>query len=385
MKLATLPPLLALLPSVLAAPGYRQTNRITASSVTNSTNVPIDTSAILPFQSPALTTLNTTAWEYWYFDGVSASTRAGLTIVFFRDPSLARAGLGPLRVSVDAVWENGTRFTSMIFANESTVETCGDTTTGRWTGPQSNSSFTFSQGNANAMIELSGTSITGDAVSGVFTLRSFSKPRYPRGEVYPDRKASVELAPLIYWNEGIPAGHVSTRVELKGTELEFKGIGGTDRNFAPYIWDHLAEEWWWIRTVTGPYTWVYWKFVSGIDHKTYTYAYLERDSVPVFKSSVECSDAVMTGCTTFTRTYNGTVKGAFQDRSTGFGLLFKGKKQSWRFDVEHTNVVFEVNGASNNEYTRFVNSAKGGEVGRMQFEGASKSEQNRIKVVAPIR
>ncbi|KAF2689650.1 hypothetical protein K458DRAFT_413912 [Lentithecium fluviatile CBS 122367] len=376
-------PLLALLPSVLAAPTC-QTSRVAASDITNSPNVPINTSPLLPFQSPALTTINSTAWEYWYFDGVSASTRAGITIVFFRDPSLAPLGLGPLRIAVDAVWENGTRFTSMIFHDESVVQTCGDVTKGRWTGPQSNSSFEFRGGNSYAKIDLSGTSITGDAVSGTFILRSFSKPRYPGGESYPNAKASVQLAPLIYWNEGVPAGDVTTNVVLKGTPLKFSGIGGTDRNFAPYIWDYLAKEWWWIRTVTGPYAWVYWKFVSAIDGKAYSYAYLEQSGVPIFKSSVECSATITTNCAVFGRTYDGTVKGQFADQSTGFDVEFKVKGKSWKFDVEHRNVVFEAYTGSNNEYTRFVNWAKGGEVKGTQFEGASKSEQNRIVVSPPI-
>jgi len=385
MRVTVFPLLVALLPYAQAAPGYCQTNKITADSVTTSPNVPINTSPLLPFQSPALTTMNATAWEYWYFDGVSASTKAGVTIVFFRDPSLAPAGLGPLRVSVDAVWENGTKFTSMVFADESVLETCGDVTKGRWTGPQSNSSFEFRQGNAYAKIELSGTSITGDPVSGSFTLRSFSKPRYPGGENYPNRKASVQMAPLLWWNEGIPAGDVETDVVLKGTPLKFKGIGGTDRNFAPYIWDYIAQEWWWIRTVTGPYTWVYWKFISAIDRKTYSYAYLEQNGVPIFKSSVECSASVKTGCAVFTRTTDGTVKGSYQDQSTGFEVEFKARGKSWKFDVEHTNVVFEPTAGSNNEYTRFVNGAKGGEVKGKQFKGLSKSEQNRIEQNPPIR
>jgi hypothetical protein len=385
MKLSLLSPLLAFLPSAVGAPqAYCQTNKITANSVTNSSTVPINTSPLLPFQSPALTTLNTTAWEYWYFDGVSVSSKSGVTIVFFRDPSLARIGLGPLRVSVDAVWDNGTRFTSMMFADESVLEVCGDVTKGRWTGPQSNNSFEFRSGNAYAKINLSGTSITGDPISGAFELRSFSQPRYPKGENYPDKKASVQMTPLLWWNEGIPAGHVTTDVVLKGTPLKFSGIGGTDRNFAPYIWDYIAQEWWWIRTVAGPYSWVYWKFTSAIDHKTYSYAYLEENGRPIFRSSVECSASVTTGCAAFSRTTDGTVKGSYQDQSTGFEVEFKDKKKSWKFDVEHRNVVFEAPAGSNNEYTRFVNWAKGGDVNGKQWEGLSKSEQNRIVQPIPI-
>lgn len=385
MKLLTLSPLLALAPSALGlATPKCQTNKITAAEIVNG-SVGIDTSPTLPFQSPALTTMNSTAWEYWYFDGVSHSTFAGITITFFRDPSLMAAGLGPLRLGVDAVWENGTQFTSMIFADESVIETCGDVTTGRWTGAQINSTFEFQHGSQTAKITLLGTSITGDLVSGTFTLRSISNARYPSGALYPDARASVQMAPLLSWNEGVPAGDVTTDVVLKGTPLQFSGIGGTDRNFAPYIWDFLADHWWWVRAVTGPYALVYWKFVSGIDKKTYSWAYLECDGKPVFKSAVECAgDKAKSECAVFSPTEGGKVKGSFNDPSTGFDIEFKTRGRSWEFHIEHQNVVFEAPGSSNDEYSRFVNKATGGEKGGRKYEGASKSEQNQIKVIFPV-
>jgi hypothetical protein len=376
---------LFLLSSSLASPTPTcQRNTITTSDLVAGA-VSLNTSPALPFQHSALTKVNATAWEYWYFDGVSEDTKSGITIVFFRDPSLASQGLGSLRVSVDAVWKNGTSFQSIILADQSTIETCGEVTTGYWTGKSINSTFAF-RGNREARIDISGSSITGDRISGTFVLRSFSNARYPAGQTYPDRKASVFMAPLLYWNEGIPSGSVKTDLTLKGTNLQFQGIGGTDRNIAAYTWDFIADHWWWVRAVAGPFSLVHWKFVSGIDKKTYSYAYLEKDSKPVFTSTKECTNAKEVDCAVFSLTHDGNVKGTFNDSSTGFEIEYrgKGKGKAWTFDIEHTNVVFEAPATSNDEYSRFVNSAKGGRVGKEQCAGQAKSEQNKIRTIFPL-
>ncbi|KAF2205130.1 hypothetical protein GQ43DRAFT_386588 [Delitschia confertaspora ATCC 74209] len=376
-----------LIPAILAAPSPRcETNIITSKDVIKG-SVPINASPLLPFQSAALTQLNTTAWEYWYFDGVSHSTSAGVTIAFFRDPSLMAGGLGPLRMGVDAVWENGTWFSAMILADDSTIETCDDgTTIGRWKGPQTNSSFEFKEGNAEVKINLDGISITGDKVKGLFTLKSISNPRYPTGETFPNAKASPFMAPLLLWNEGIPAGDVNADLSFNGAKLAFKGIGGTDRNVAPYIWDFIADRWWWVRSVAGPYSFVLWKFVSAVDGKTYVWSYLEEYRRPIFRSSNECTRETDSGCAVLTLTEGGKIKGGFRDPSSGFKveLREKWKGRKWVFDIEHVNIVFEAPQGRNNEYTRFVNSVKGGEVGCKQYEGPSKSEQNRITEVIPM-
>ncbi|OCL03160.1 hypothetical protein AOQ84DRAFT_348153 [Glonium stellatum] len=345
----------------------------------------IDTSPSTPFQWPTVPVLNSTAWEYWYFDGVSLDGTAGVTIVFFRDPSLATEGLGIMRVSLDAVWSNGTKFTTVMLANDSVVEQCGDRTTGTWTGPGMACSFEFTQ-NAAATIALAGVGITGEAVSGTYSLTSFSTARYPDGTSYPSRAASVELAPLIYWNEGVPGGNVRTDVVLAGSSLAFAGIGGTDRNWGPFTWDYVADHWWWLRAVAGPYTLVFWKFASPIDGKTHTYSYLEEHGVPVFTSTVEGAAAGGNGdYAAFELLYGGALHGSFADLSTGFqvGLHSPKRGKSWSFEVQHVHIVFEAP-QGNDQYSRFVNTAKGGEVGCQVFTGVCKSEQNKIVQVPPM-
>lgn len=198
-------------------------------------HVSINTSLTLPFQHSVLERLNATAWEFWYFEGVSQNAKSGITIFFYRDNNLKCLGFTPFRISIDAVCSDGSKYSSLIFAEESTIETCDDVTRGRWEGPKVDSTFEITHGNEDIFINLNGTSYLDNDIYGSFRLKSFSNARYPKGETYPDRKASVQVAPLFYWNEGIPGGEVAVNLILNSTKLQFQGIGGADRNFAPYL------------------------------------------------------------------------------------------------------------------------------------------------------
>lgn len=366
-----------------------KTQTITASDVVNGL-VPIDTSPITPFQSSAFIHQNITVWEHWYFDAVSTTSNAGITIMFFRDANIP--GIGPLRASVDAVWQDGEQFQSMIEVEESIVEVCGDgetgTTRGWWKQKDgSESTFEFKDGNNEAKIYLNGTSLQGDHISGTFTISSFSQPRYPGGQIYSDPSASVEVAPLLYWNEGQPAGHVSTSVALGGREIRIdNGIGSVDKNWAAYIWDVLEKEHWWHHGVIGPYTFGHWKIISAIDNKTYSYAYLEEDGKKVFASKYECASDEDVGCAVLTLKEDGTVRGSFDDATTGLEIEYRekdGKGRKWAFSLQYTFVEYETPSGFNDEYSRFLDKVKGGEIGKEIWDGAGKGEWNHILASTP--
>ncbi|KZF24669.1 hypothetical protein L228DRAFT_275923 [Xylona heveae TC161] len=353
-------------------------SQVSASDIVNG-SVPIDTSPLTPFAKPKISSINATAWEYWYFDGVSSNGSAGVTLAFFRDPSLVYLGQGILRVSVDAVWSNGSRFNTVAFAENSLVRGSDYWTEGFWTSNNLISSYAISNDFSQSTVQLDGPGF-----QGTYTLNSFTKARYPDGSSFPNGNASVTLAPLIYWNEAVPAGRVTANLVLNGNALQFEGIGGFDRNWGPFIWDFIADHWWWARAVTGPYSLVYWTFVSSIDRQTHTYAYLEKAGETVF-ASTKANASSSEDYSIFSLKYNGTVHGQFADNSTGFviELVKPSNKRRYKFDIDHVNIVFESPG-SNDEYSRFVNTAKGGEAGEKVFNGVSKSEQNRILHSFPI-
>lgn len=263
----------------------------------------------------------------------------------------------------------------MLFVGESSVSTCSGVTKGLWNTTSEGFEFSFE---VSETLKTASISLSGPQVSGTWSLSSFAPPRTPDGLIYPSPKASVELAPLIYWNEAIPAGNVQTSFTLAGTPFSFTGIGGHDRNWAPYIWDYIAEHWYWVRIITGPYTLVYWIWTS-YDGQTYTSAFVSENGVEVF--GTQNGEDV-----TFTLTYGGKVHGSFKDESTGFVVELEDKScgKKWKFEIEHANIAFEAPAGNNDAYSRFVNTASGGEVGGKVWNGVGGSEQNVMQEVYPM-
>jgi hypothetical protein len=344
--------------------------------------VNIDTSPLTPFNTPKISPINQTAWEYWYFDAASSDGTSGMTVGFFRDPSLAFLGQGILRVDIDAVLPNGTLFSTIIFVNQSTVTTCPDQTTGLWNTSSAGIeiSFTVSSNLQNAKIV-----VKSPQVSGTLTLDSVAPPLYPAGEHYPSSTASMALGPLIYWNEPIPGAIAHASFTWGGTPFHIDGFGSEVRNWGPFIWDYISKSWYWLHLNVGPYTLVYWSWVSGIDGKTYTTGWLSKCGVEVF--STRNGSPNEAGYPTMTLLYGNGVHGQIGDNSTGIVLDFVGEENGgnkWHFELNHTNVEFTVPVQVNTKYTRFVNTVKGGELDGEQWTGVGISEQDITSVVTPL-
>jgi hypothetical protein len=386
---SVVPLFLTSLPLALAVPPPPQCTVSTINSADIvSGHVPLEKTTHGSPQAKALQKLNATAWEHWYFDGVSDSGDTGINIVFYRDATLLAEALKPLRISIDAVWSDGSRFDTTIFAESSRVETCDDgTIKGRWVGPHADCRFEFKEGSEEVKVDIKGVSYTGDQVTGSFTIKSYSKPRRASGQVVLSEEETESTSPMPMWDEGITAGAVKAEIKLAGKRFDLRGVGGSHRNVAPYSWDVLAQQWWRARAVIGPYTLVFWKFVSAVDNQTYIWSYLEENGTPVFESARECSkDEDDSECAVFTPTEGGKVHSKFQDMCTGFTLEFRHETEKWVFEVEYIEVLKESPAHDNKEYTQFVSRAKGGKIGPAvkRHEGASKSEHTLVRRNLPL-
>lgn len=329
----------------------------------------IDTSPFTALAAPKFLTVNGSDWDEWYFDSVTYDGTQGVDILFARDASLTRFEIPIIRVSLDAVWENGTTFTTMLFATNSSVENRGSSIHGLWAGEDWTASFIIAQDNSNAVITFDSS-----IIKGTYHLESFTTPRYATNGPFPNNRGEVEFAPLIYWNSPTPGGRVSADFIINGTAFQQNGmIGGFDRNWAPFAYDYFAQEWWWSRVVTGPYAATFWILTSAVDNQTYVSAFVEKDHTVVFES-IESSEI------SFVLNYNGSVHGQFEDLSTGWTIdLTPPSGPAYSFTINHTSIWFEADRfSSNNEYSRFTNVAYGGTVGEEIFHGAAINEQGHI-------
>lgn len=352
--------------------------------------VKIDTSPLTPFNTPRISALNQTAWEYWYFDTVSSTDKSSLAIAFFRDPNLAVFKQGNLRVSIDATFPNGTSFNTMVFVNQSTVTTCPKQTIGVWNTTSRGIEFSFV---TSSDLKTAKIVVKTPQVQGTFSIKASAPPLYPAGENYPSARANMALAPLTYWDMPIPGGNAHSDLTISGTSFKINGPGSSVRNWAPYIWESLSKKWYWTHQDVGPYTVVYWQFVSAFDGKTYTTGWLSKDGKIIFKTRNGSKNKNGYATSRLLYKTGANVHGRFADKNTGMVLDFfgpekghGGKSQHWHFEFTHTTINFEVPTQSNTKYSRFPTVAFGGEKCATQEKkrGFGLMEQAAIIKVVPV-
>ena len=347
---------------------------------TVSNYVTINTSPATPFEDAKLSAINTTAWESYNFEGVSANGSAGVSVTFYRNPALALLGQGVLWVEIDAVWANGTQWTTALWQRESLITSCDDATYGYWNNSHPTTKVSFSVPNSLKWAKLN---IFGPGVTGDWEMTSIAPAVTADGMSQSDSNASVELAPLAYWNEAIPMATLHAHFHLSGTEFSLLGLGGHGRNWAPYNWNSLVEKWYRVRAVAGPYSMLFWTFKSAINKQTYTSAVLSQNGTKIFstRNAVAAGDSDFA---TYVLSYGGKIHGTYPENSTGIVVDFVGGGKHWRFAVEHANVVYEtLNGTTRfGKYSRFVNTVNGGELGEQLWEGVATSDQ--VIVADPI-
>ncbi|KAE8446226.1 hypothetical protein EG329_012451 [Mollisiaceae sp. DMI_Dod_QoI] len=347
----------------------------------------IDTSPLTPFESPRLSAVNYTAWEQWYFDSVAADGLSNTVITFFRDPT-SHTGLGSLWVMHDAVWPNGTRSSIITYVDQAQIIQCPGYTYGLWNSSTRSTMFSF---NVTSDLKQASISISTAKTKGSWDITTLGPARYPDGLLYPNPGASTLFVPMCWWVEAMPAGIVQTSFEIAGSKFAFTGYGGVDYFAGSYIWDYICRDWYWMRGVVGPYSIVFWKFTSAIDNNTYTSAFLVQDGSVLF--STQNSENILAtnplaAYAKLTLLYGGKVSASMGANDTGYTLDFvEGTKhggRSWHFDLQHENIGYQTDADINDMYTRFADSATGGQKGRNEYIGAMNSEQILVKVVYPI-
>ncbi|KAH8746012.1 hypothetical protein F5883DRAFT_355217, partial [Diaporthe sp. PMI_573] len=97
------------------------------------------------WEEPSVEPINGTAGEQWEFDGVSEDGTQAFIFGVYRDPNYSFLGTENLRVHAEFSKANGSRYTVVDYAEESTVVSCpGRGTTGTWRGDDSEYIFQVS-------------------------------------------------------------------------------------------------------------------------------------------------------------------------------------------------------------------------------------------------
>lgn len=351
--------------------------------------------------------LNSSAGEQWAFDATSADGTSGLLMGFYHDPTYAFLGPGNLRLSLDAVWPNGSTWSLVDYLSQANIDVCDQGTTGVWSkkqGPMSSSySFSIAADNSLATLEFHTPRLQGS-----ITIRSTVPARVADGSTTNALRnntappPSTFNAPALHWSEPIPAGRATVDLVLDGSALRWEGMGGTERWWAGQGWLDALQGWRAVRAVVGPYVLTHWAPTSRLNAGTlYPSAFLARGGKKIFHAtrsgpSLETSTnqepyieyrgiqaADETGTSSEgghgSRNNNNNNNNHHNHRRGAIRgyivhLVAPRERRRWEFTLTHQNVEFEFDLGDGSGGVAYVGTAAGGEFGDDVYQGVFFNE-----------
>ncbi|EEU33822.1 uncharacterized protein NECHADRAFT_89104 [Fusarium vanettenii 77-13-4] len=225
-----------------------------------------------PFDGPKVIPINSTTFDWWYFDVVAKDASQSLTVAFYTAPKTALAFLPELDtlnfVHVSGVFPNGTRFVSIIPAQDSQVRTVGDGSSGSWEG--TGFSWQGSPTLDHYRIAANNASL---GYKGYIKLKSVAPAHYPCGPA--TRGLSEEVVPGVGWANAMPDAEGEVKFQIGDHHMSFTGYGYHDKNWGSRPFYDSVGSWYWGHARLGDYSIVW--FDTLDTHETeYVSAYVSK-------------------------------------------------------------------------------------------------------------
>ncbi|GFF82314.1 hypothetical protein IFM53868_03431 [Aspergillus udagawae] len=202
---------------------------------------------------PKVRPINTTVFDWWYFDAVSSSTpNVSIVVTLFTSTPTAFPFLPPSNASSSSVllaylwisFANGTSYAAFADASLATVDAAGGAIRGVWHG--SGFSWTGSEEGKYEIV------IDGAGVNGSMRLSSAANPHTPCGD---DRlRLGGGRTIGIGWASLLPDAQASVDVLVEGERVQFTGVGYHDKNWSDGPFEAAVRTWYWGRGRVGPYS-----------------------------------------------------------------------------------------------------------------------------------
>ncbi|WQF82577.1 hypothetical protein CDEST_07591 [Colletotrichum destructivum] len=342
--------------------------------------VPMNDDPLAHFDTPMVTTFNSSASEVWAFDAGSHDGKAGIVVYLSR--GTVASNLAAQRALISVSWPNGSRYMENAFYQQSVVTSCAHETIGTWSdgadGDQASSVWRFT---ASRDLRRAKVSINSPTIQGTFELENRGPPLYPGGLIYPNPNASVLLAPEMYWQEHFPVASASANLSIKGTPFVLSGVGGRDKNWNSRPWAVISGNWDMARAVAGPYGLMLWNYTSGVDGRPYFSATLMKEGNVVFRTVVDgggSSPGAGHGTSgTVSLTYGGphhltSPSGTPpMSRHTGYVVDLVSQQRHWRFNIDFSQTVFWFPADKALTVGQYVGNVTGGLVGGRSYNGVT--------------
>ncbi|KAK9319353.1 hypothetical protein V1517DRAFT_51832 [Lipomyces orientalis] len=326
------------------------------STFTNAPSIMVTTSSHSAFDGPKLSNINSTSFDWWYFD--ICSEEASVQVVFMTSTPSA---IGhpessiPLVtfVTLNGLFPNGTAFAYVVPSMNAYIATDGDGSSGyfdgfgSWKGTPDMSCYTIT--------------IDSDAVGvkGALYFHGTAPAHYPFNFAA-ERSNSTEIfAPNFGWANAVPDSDARAHLTIGGTKLHIVGRGYHDKNWGDAPLQDTSKTWYWGHAKVGPYAIVWFDYISR-DGQEYYSAYLTKNGVPV-----------SLGSSMTVRPYGPNETqyqyppSASSTNPTGFIInINAGFAGKFEFTASNDNVVQAID-----TYTRWTGQVTGGPVGGEEYYG----------------
>ncbi|TVY26939.1 Tyrosinase family protein [Lachnellula hyalina] len=272
-------PASSLIPTAIFPRGAPQIKTIPSQAVTGD--------IIANFQSandnldgPQLSAVNSTSFDWWYFDVVSPDLLTSLTVVFFTTLNSSFPFVPPSS-NVDVIgvfysFPNGTCDSIFIYALEANITIDDNGSSGQYVG--TGTSWSGSPDLSRYEINVNSPE---HGISGTFTLETLAPAHYPCGPATAGQDMTV--APHIGWSNAMPDAVGTVNLSILGTEMEFEGVAYHDKNWSDQPFQQNVASWYWGHGRLGAYS-IVWFDTLGLDGTEYVSAYASKDGEIVFSS-----------------------------------------------------------------------------------------------------
>jgi len=363
MKSLTLLVSLAFLSSSVLAAAITSSRIIVPDAPYNGSVTAQLTSEAFGLDGPKLDHVNSTAFDWWYFDVVAPDLKSSIVIAFF---TTTAGGFPIISSTTDVtsayIWysfPNGTTGSMSFTADEAVVTTLGDGSSGRW----AESGWVGAPDLSSYVVTINSPGIVGTMI-----LNSAAPAHYPCSPV--EAGQTLEVGPNIGWANAVPDAEGLADFEINGDALKFTGRGYHDKNWSAQTFLLNVGSWFWGHGTLGEWSIVWFDFLAP-NGTEYISSYASRNGIIVAASCESGSISVRPSGVN--STYPPTI---YSGSPGGFSIqLDLGDEGSMGVNVTGETITVEVG----NEYTRWLGGMEGSINGGEVLTGIALYEEFRTQ------
>ncbi|CZR53415.1 uncharacterized protein PAC_03293 [Phialocephala subalpina] len=328
------------------------------------------TSSHLGLDGPKLSAVNSTSFDWWYFDVVSTDRKSSLVVVFYTAlPSafpFLPASTDVTTVGIYIGFPNGTTTSTYLGASEAIVSTDAQGSTGNFVG--TGAGWAGAEDDSVYEVLINSPS---NGIFGSFNLVATAPAHYPCGPATIRSGQNLEVGPNIGWSNAVPDAVGSVALTVGSTKLAFTGVAYHDKNWSNQPFTDNVGSWYWGHGHIGGYSLVWFDFLA-VNGTEYVSAYVSKNNKILASSCTPGSIKVRpTGANA---DYPPTV---YTGNPGGFSILVDlndGGEMS--FNVSTDSIVAGAAGMVYTRWTGVLNGSLNG--GKVMTGGAAIFEQFKL-------